>query len=169
MKTRSQTSSSVPMMSQSVVETGQKQSTVSSSRKLQCRASDKEAKPVAKKRIKGKQGGLKNFVTLPVDLFAQIAGLLDPGDLVVLARTNKFFRNMLMSRSATLIWRQSFENIPDLPGCPSDMPEPQYAALVFSPYCTFCGKPVRRGVDTCLRVRICSSCLQKHSPYSALE
>ncbi|KAG9118843.1 hypothetical protein FRC07_006448 [Ceratobasidium sp. 392] len=100
-------------------------------------------------------------MTLPIDVFGQIAVMLDPGDLVVLARTNKFFRNLLMARSATRIWRQSFDIIPDLPECPIDLCEPQYAALVFSPCCTYCGKIVRRQIDTELQVRLCSACVQK--------
>ncbi|KAG8777772.1 hypothetical protein FRC12_000205 [Ceratobasidium sp. 428] len=92
--------------------------------------------------------------------------MLDPRDLITLTRTNKFFRHLLLSRRrATAIWRQSFKNVPDLPGCPPDMCEPQYAALVFSPYCTFCGKLVRRGsVDASLRVCICTPCEQKTQP-----
>ncbi|KAG9121920.1 hypothetical protein FRC07_001905, partial [Ceratobasidium sp. 392] len=130
-------------------------------------SSRNESKPVTKKRVKGKQGGLKNCMTLPIDVFGQVAVMLDPGDLVVLARINKFFRNLLMSRSATRIWRQSFKNISDLPECPMGMCEPQYAALVFSPYCTYCGKPVRRQIDTELRVRLCSACVQKCTVHSA--
>ncbi|KAG8724773.1 hypothetical protein FRC09_014409 [Ceratobasidium sp. 395] len=153
MKTRSQTVS-------------QRQDPALPSRKRQRQATSKSAKSVTKKRVKGTRGGLEIFLKLPTEVFTQIVEMLNPGDLIVLTRTNKFFRHLLLSRRrATAIWRQSFKNVPDLPGCPPDMCEPQYAALVFSPYCTFCGKLVRRGsVDASSRVCICTPCEQKTQP-----
>ncbi|KAG9128587.1 hypothetical protein FRC07_000020 [Ceratobasidium sp. 392] len=108
--------------------------------------------------VKGKQGGLEGFMKLPMDIFAQISELLSPADLVILARCNKFFRNLLLQRSAVQIWRRVEANVPDLPPCPPDMCEPQYAALVFLKHCTLCGASATAKPDFDLYVRLCASC-----------
>lgn len=59
-----------------------------------------------------------------------------PEDIIVLARSNKFFRNLLMHRSAIHIWHGVMRNVPDLPPCPPDICEPQYLALIFSRNCS---------------------------------
>ncbi|KAF8595007.1 hypothetical protein BDV93DRAFT_528950 [Ceratobasidium sp. AG-I] len=123
----------------------------------------KRVVPATKKHVRGKQGALKNFMGLPIEVFTQIVESLAPEDLLVLSRANKFFRNLLMRRPATQIWRRSLENIPHLPPCPTDMSEPQYSALLFSKYCLDCGKSVRRKVDTQLRIRMCPPCLEKNT------
>ena len=66
----------------------------------------------------------------------QIAYHITPGDLVALVRCSKFFRNMLLRRSASLIWQRAAQNMAGLPPCPAGMCEPQYAALMFSKHCT---------------------------------
>jgi hypothetical protein len=40
-----------------------------------------------------------------------------------------------MHRSSTYVWRNARSRIVDLPECPSDLSEPQYANLIFYPYC----------------------------------
>lgn len=54
----------------------------------------------------------------------------------MLARSNKFFWNLLMHRSAIHIWHGVMRNVPDLPPCPPDMSEPQYLALIYSRNCS---------------------------------
>ncbi|KAJ1299314.1 hypothetical protein OPQ81_011862 [Rhizoctonia solani] len=53
-----------------------------------------------KKRVKGKQGGLQGIMKMPIEVFMEIAPYVNPGDLITLIRTNKFFRAMLLNRSA---------------------------------------------------------------------
>ncbi|KAF8600133.1 hypothetical protein BDV93DRAFT_448131, partial [Ceratobasidium sp. AG-I] len=84
----------------------------------------------------GKRGKLEAFMNLPVEIFSEIAIYLFPLDLIVLARTNKFFRQILMRRPAIQIWRSAERNVEDLPPCPKDLCEPQYAALMFTKNCS---------------------------------
>ncbi|KAF8596718.1 hypothetical protein BDV93DRAFT_454395, partial [Ceratobasidium sp. AG-I] len=102
------------------------------------RARSSVAKPKAsrKKHVKGKQGGLEGMMKMPLEIFTEIAYHITPGDLIALIRCSKFFRNMLLRRSAILIWLRAAENMPGLPPCPTEMCEPQYAALMFSKHCT---------------------------------
>ncbi|KAJ1302408.1 hypothetical protein OPQ81_002726 [Rhizoctonia solani] len=53
-----------------------------------------------KKRVKGKQGGLQGIMKMPIEVFMEIAPYVNPGDLITLIRTNKFFRAMLLNRTA---------------------------------------------------------------------
>ncbi|KAG9120889.1 hypothetical protein FRC07_003392 [Ceratobasidium sp. 392] len=82
------------------------------------------------KRVRGKQGKLQALMNMPVDIFAEIAVYLHPVDLVYLARVNKFFRELLMSRSFIHVWRCAEGNVKGLPPCPKELCEPQYAALL---------------------------------------
>ncbi|KAG8681559.1 hypothetical protein FRC08_015553, partial [Ceratobasidium sp. 394] len=95
---------------------------------------------------------------MPIDIFAEIVNHLNPGDLVALTRSNKFFRKLLLHRSAIQMWRYTESNVPGLPPCPPDMCEPQYAALLFSKHCTFCGANTTAKPDVYLRVRPCATC-----------
>lgn len=40
-----------------------------------------------------------------------------------------------MNRSAQWIWQRTRENVKDLPDCPDDLTEPQYANLAFNSLC----------------------------------
>ncbi|KAF8600706.1 hypothetical protein BDV93DRAFT_525280 [Ceratobasidium sp. AG-I] len=111
-----------------------------------------------KKQVRGKQGRLAGLMKMPIDIFTEIALYLMPGDIIVLARSNKFFRNLLMNRSAAHIWHGVMRNVPQLPPCPPEMCEPQYLALIYSRTCSMCGKNVTRRMDEVLRVRLCGSC-----------
>ncbi|KAG9086320.1 hypothetical protein FRC06_003155, partial [Ceratobasidium sp. 370] len=89
-----------------------------------------------------------------------IARHLGPGELVTLTRSNKLFRSILLRRSAAHIWQHAQKNVPGLPPCPSGMCEPQYAALLFSKYCTLCGGHATAKPDPYLWARLCASCLE---------
>lgn len=52
-----------------------------------------------------------------------------------LARATKALRAILMNRSAMSIWKAARSNLVGLPPCPDDMTEPQYAVMLFDPYC----------------------------------
>ncbi|KAG8711716.1 hypothetical protein FRC09_020459 [Ceratobasidium sp. 395] len=110
------------------------------------------------KRVRGKHGKLKGVMNMPIEVFTEIAKYLYPLDLILLSRANKFFRQLLMCRSATQTWRYALSNVPDLPTCPQELCEPQYAALVFSKCCSMCGKQALRPMDPILQVRLCVSC-----------
>ncbi|KAG8769294.1 hypothetical protein FRC12_005049 [Ceratobasidium sp. 428] len=110
------------------------------------------------KRARGKQGKLQGLMNMPIEVFTEISKYLYPLDLILLSRANKFFRQLLMSRSAIQTWRYALSNVPGLPPCPVELCEPQYAALVFSKYCSMCGKQALRPMDPVLQVRLCASC-----------
>ncbi|KDN44212.1 hypothetical protein RSAG8_05685, partial [Rhizoctonia solani AG-8 WAC10335] len=97
---------------------------------------------VRKKQVRGKQGLLADLVNMPIDIFtelhevSQIASHLLPGDIISLARSNKFFRNLLMHRSAIHIWHGTMRNVEGLPPCPPELSEPHYLSLLFSKTCS---------------------------------
>lgn len=62
-----------------------------------------------------------------------------PEDIIVFARLNKFFRNLLMRHSAVYIWCGAMHNVLKLPPCPPDMCEPQYLALIYLLTCSVSG------------------------------
>ncbi|KAG8694865.1 hypothetical protein FRC08_008207 [Ceratobasidium sp. 394] len=126
--------------------------------KKRSRINPAEAKIHQKKHVRGKQGGFKGLMNMPIEIFTEIAYLLAPGDLIALARSNKFFRELLFQRSAINMWRRAESNVPGLPPCPRDMCEPQYAALIFSKHCTLCGASATAKPDPDLHVRLCASC-----------
>ncbi|CAE6469350.1 unnamed protein product [Rhizoctonia solani] len=111
-----------------------------------------------KKLVRGKQGRLADLVNMPVDIFTEVASHLLPGDIISLSRANKFFRNLLMHRSAIHIWHGSMKNVQGLPPCPEGMSEPHFLALLFSKTCSMCGSPVRTNMDPFLLVKLCGSC-----------
>lgn len=118
---------------------------------------------------------------LYVDAIPQIFGHLDPRDVLQLARTTKPLRNMLMHRSATSVWKHARENVPDLPDIPPDLAEPQYANLLFDPFChvsiyhkftcsshstlhpQFCVTSKTQNVVWAYRLRSCKKCFDKQS------
>ncbi|KAG8792335.1 hypothetical protein FRC12_006405 [Ceratobasidium sp. 428] len=114
-------------------------------------------KDVARAPKRGKPS-LKRILDMPPEVFNEIAIHLMPTDLLSLARLNKFFRNIFMSRSSRHIWQAAFLSLPGLPPCPSDLSEPQYASLLFSKTCSSCGARVLRRMDPFLHVRLCNPC-----------
>ncbi|KAF5318151.1 hypothetical protein D9619_012281 [Psilocybe cf. subviscida] len=96
----------------------------------------------APKRLRGNRGLLKDVVDMPLDVVLEIFGKLSPGDLLNLAQTSKDLRRILMSRSSASTWKEARENDLELPDCPPDLSEPQYANLCFGKYC------MSRGVYT---------------------
>ena len=67
----------------------------------------------------------------------QIAGYLNPTDLLNMARSSQSLRNLFMSKDSKSAWRRVRENL-ELPDCPDDLSEPQYADLLFGKGCYVC-------------------------------
>ncbi|KAG8767564.1 hypothetical protein FRC12_006170 [Ceratobasidium sp. 428] len=126
--------------------------------KKRARTSQATSQAGRKKYVRGKQGGLQGLMRMPIEIFTEIACLLWPEDLLALAWSNKFFHGVLFQRSAVHIWQCAQSNVPGLPPCPSELNEPQYAALVFSKTCTLCGATATARPDVYLVARLCSSC-----------
>src|SRR5882762_4357344 len=64
----------------------------------------------------------------------QITAQLEPLDILHLSRVSKHFRLTFASKHSRHIWVAARQNI-SMPECPSDLTEPQYAALIFEPTC----------------------------------
>ncbi|CUA73015.1 DNA mismatch repair protein MutS [Carboxydothermus hydrogenoformans Z-2901] [Rhizoctonia solani] len=107
---------------------------------------------------RGKKASLSRLLDMPPEVFNEITTHLLPMDLLSLARSNKFFRTMFMSRTSLHLWRQALANAPEIPSCPPDLNEPQYISLLFSRTCSSCGTRVVRRMDPYLHVRLCNSC-----------
>ncbi|KAG9121697.1 hypothetical protein FRC07_002247 [Ceratobasidium sp. 392] len=61
---------------------------------------------------KGRKANLSRILDLPPEVFNEIAIHLMPADLLSLARLNKFFRDMFMSRSSRTVWQMALHNVP---------------------------------------------------------
>ncbi|KAG8681482.1 hypothetical protein FRC08_015601 [Ceratobasidium sp. 394] len=106
-------------------------------------------------------------MNMPIEVFTEIAKYIHPLDLILLSRANKFFRQLLLNRSAIQTWRYALSNVDGLPPCPEGLCEPQYAALIFSKYCSMCGKQAPRPMDPVLRVRLCGACRDQQYVFAA--
>ena len=72
--------------------------------------------------------------SLKCDILVQICSYLRPLDLLTMARSCKLLRDFFMSKASAPAWVASRRAI-ELPDCPSDLSEPQYADLLFSKGC----------------------------------
>ncbi|KAJ4493390.1 hypothetical protein C8R41DRAFT_919607 [Lentinula lateritia] len=120
------------------------------------------------RKVRGRLGLLEKLAKeVPLDVILEIFCYLEPGDLLRLARTSKDLRDILMSKSSESIWRIARETLNDLPPRPDDLNEPQYAHLLFEPYCHICRHSGR--CETVLwnfRMRACKKCALDTFPSS---
>ncbi|PPQ97344.1 hypothetical protein CVT26_006578 [Gymnopilus dilepis] len=99
---------------------------------------------------------------MPLELIFEVFVLVDPPGLICLARTTKWLRRLLMSRSCSHIWRSSLCGVvPKLPDCPEDMNEVTYANLMFVDACHFCDSRQDVYAVWSARMRICAKCVSK--------
>ncbi|KAJ3925019.1 MAG: hypothetical protein NXY57DRAFT_968553 [Lentinula lateritia] len=121
--------------------------------------------PAQFKRVRGQFALLQPIMTdVPIKVVLKIFCHLDSRDILILTRTSKKLRGILMSKSTSDVWRAARENVVGLPPLPSDLNEPQYAHLIFDAYCHMCDRPWR--CDNILwrfRLRCCCSC-EKNFP-----
>ncbi|TFK88776.1 hypothetical protein K466DRAFT_56620 [Polyporus arcularius HHB13444] len=104
-------------------------------------------------------GKLSLLLTMPLDVFFEVASHLKPVDLLHLARVSSAFRKMLLSRSSRRIWIAARNNIvPEIPDGPDDLSEPRYARLLFERDCTNCGATGAEFLDYANYHRFCSTC-----------
>ncbi|KZT29042.1 hypothetical protein NEOLEDRAFT_694464 [Neolentinus lepideus HHB14362 ss-1] len=110
-----------------------------------------------------KIGKLKCLLDMPLDVFYEIVFHLTPLDLLQLSRVSKQFRKEFMTRRKKHLWatvRQ--KNFPDLPECPLELQEPQYANLLFEHNCMGCGHSPSKMLDWALFRRYCKKCYDSH-------
>ncbi|KAF8960826.1 hypothetical protein BDZ97DRAFT_1832033 [Flammula alnicola] len=126
---------------------------------------DKESRAETHRHVKktrGTDGRFDGLVEMPLDVLYEIFGLLNPSDLLHLARAAKALRGVLMTRSAIFVWKLARSNIEGPPPCPDDLNEPQYANLLFADNCHFCLRtPSIVTIVWSARVRCCSKCLHR--------
>ncbi|KAF9525160.1 hypothetical protein CPB83DRAFT_909426 [Crepidotus variabilis] len=116
------------------------------------------------KRPKKKHGVIKKFEEIPIEILLEIFVLVDPADLLSLARTTKSIRSILMDKKTLSLWKTSFRNMElSLPECPDDLSEPVYAALAFDKPCSYCGRDnITVYIAWACRLRVCTKCLEPH-------
>ncbi|KAF8953642.1 hypothetical protein BDZ97DRAFT_2082542 [Flammula alnicola] len=108
-----------------------------------------------------KKKSLSLLPTMPLDVLFEIFGMLSPKDILSVSRTNKLFRETLMSRGATTVWKAARERL-GAPDCPSDLNEVRWAILLFGNTCQNCGAKGIPKADFYLRRRVCTSCKKKN-------
>ncbi|RPD59168.1 hypothetical protein L226DRAFT_488685 [Lentinus tigrinus ALCF2SS1-7] len=110
-------------------------------------------------------GQLSLLLTMPMDVFFEVASHLKPLDILHLSRVSNTFRKLLLSRSSRRIWAAARKNmVPEIPDGPDDVSEPLYARLLFERYCMTCGAADADQVDYANVHRYCSGCW-----YSSLQ
>ncbi|KAK7695058.1 hypothetical protein QCA50_002247 [Cerrena zonata] len=111
------------------------------------------------RRPGGRKGSLEQLPQMPLDIVFEVFSYLQPMDLLNLPRTNKPFRDLLMSRrNAANFWKSARRNIEGLPDCPPDLSEPEYANLCFDPHCHSCLRTNIHNIIWEFRKRYCLSC-----------
>ncbi|KAG6863856.1 hypothetical protein C0993_010128 [Termitomyces sp. T159_Od127] len=112
------------------------------------------------KNVRGRRGALKDIVEMPLDILQEIFMYLTSGELLSLSRMCKALRRMLMTKSAEKMWKQARLNLDDeLPECPDDLNEVQFANLIFTPLCDGCKKAKGRYYMWSIRRCYCFACL----------
>ncbi|KAK0220670.1 hypothetical protein IW262DRAFT_1386145 [Armillaria fumosa] len=119
-----------------------------------------EQRPRSKRRLKG---ALAALVDLPLDIVFLIFALLDPLDLLHLARLSKAFRRVLMGKTSVTVWRDAIKNVDGFPGAPIGMSEPVWVSLLLVNTCQFCWTSTVRSPNFLLMTRICSACSKIHT------
>ncbi|KAI5115480.1 hypothetical protein M0805_005579 [Coniferiporia weirii] len=117
---------------------------------------EKIKKKQGRNALKGK---LSLLLTMPADIFMDVAGHMEPIDVLHLSRISLEFNKMLMSKQSRSIWRAARVNV-QMPECPDGLSEAQYISLLYEKYCQVCGTPYvphSKKVLT-LRIRLCHGC-----------
>ena len=115
----------------------------------------------------------------------KIFSALGPKDIINLSRTSKIFRDTLLTRNATTVWKAARER-EDAPDCPPFLSEPQWAVLLFGYLCQvskdfdiynkpnpfvyqICGAKNIQRVDFQLLRRVCVACKKRQSDTISLN
>ncbi|KAK0505135.1 hypothetical protein EDD18DRAFT_1127879 [Armillaria luteobubalina] len=121
--------------------------------------SSNEKTKVAKRTSRG---GLTLLVDMPLDIWFEVLGWLDPVDLLQLARSAKSIRKVLMSYSSATAWKAARSNIAGLPEPAPGMSEPAWANLIFTSRCHVCMTANVRNIEFVFGIRICARCMDSH-------
>ncbi|TEB32583.1 hypothetical protein FA13DRAFT_1731785 [Coprinellus micaceus] len=111
-------------------------------------------------RRPAKRGKLAELPSLPLDILFEIFGHLSPVDILHLSRTTKAFRQALLHKNATGLWKRVWENpeVEGIPERPEDLSIPAWTNLLFDAHCHNCLTSNIRTILWMLRVRLCKKC-----------
>ncbi|KAI0779425.1 hypothetical protein C8Q74DRAFT_689905 [Fomes fomentarius] len=112
----------------------------------------------SRRNVRGRRGGLKDMLDMPLDILFEIFSLMHPRDLLNLARTSKPLRALLMNRQSAPFWKAARQQVEGLPDCPPYLSEPEYANLAFFSHCHSCLKNNIKTVIWEFSVRYCQQC-----------
>ncbi|GAA5909474.1 hypothetical protein JCM6882_002652 [Rhodosporidiobolus microsporus] len=130
----------------------------------------KKARKTTKSKGKGKgkvskkiEGTLAPLLDMPVEIFTEIAGHLDPVTLLYMSRASKAFHQLFASRSTSskAVWQaaRATVDLPDLEA--DDHTEMAYAAFMFDKVCWICGNDRGTVLNLDLRKRYCKECFKE--------
>ncbi|EDR01174.1 uncharacterized protein LACBIDRAFT_312439 [Laccaria bicolor S238N-H82] len=101
---------------------------------------------------------LRMICTMPLDILYEIFEHLHPIDLYHISRTNRSFQDILRSPSSSSIWRAAYEKEDEIPRCPEDISELEWADLLFGKrICQQCGNG-GAPPNLTFRHRLCRKC-----------
>ncbi|TEB37982.1 hypothetical protein FA13DRAFT_1725606 [Coprinellus micaceus] len=95
-----------------------------------------------------------SLVTMPMEILLEILGLVSPGDLLNMSRTNKLFGTTPNVKSVWVASRSTVE----APEPPDDFTEVRWAKLLFHTNCQGCGRSDAYSLNLMLRRRVCGNC-----------
>ncbi|KAI5900815.1 uncharacterized protein SCHCODRAFT_02608854 [Schizophyllum commune H4-8] len=121
----------------------------------------KSANPKTAKQTRRRGKSLADLPSMPLDILYEIFGYLHPLDLLHVSRATKALRAILLSRSATSVWKRSFSSVEDAPSIPDDISIPHLSSLMFESACQFCLSRTTN-VDWECRARVCKKCVDKY-------
>ncbi|KIM35798.1 hypothetical protein M413DRAFT_326355 [Hebeloma cylindrosporum] len=104
---------------------------------------------------------LGQLLAMPLDVLLEVFSHLDPKDIIHVCRTSRFLRDILMTRNSISVWRAARERI-GAPESPSNMNEPQWAAVLFGNVCQTCGARNIERFDFSLMRRACKECKDEY-------
>ncbi|VDB85143.1 unnamed protein product [Peniophora sp. CBMAI 1063] len=110
------------------------------------------------------RGSLSQLLDMPLDILLEIFTHVTPGDLLNVARVNKSFSGLLLSRRSISLWRATFDAVgpENYPPKPDDWTELAWVQLVSgSKTCSDCGSRTTLDVLWTFRKRLCRGCKTK--------
>ncbi|GAA5942334.1 uncharacterized protein JCM15063_002974 [Sporobolomyces koalae] len=136
-----------------------------------CQDSDDEASvPKPKKRQKGskaptkkKANKLEAFASMPLDILCLIMEQMNPKTLLAMSRTCSIFRSILHSPRGQTVWKCAREQIGLNALQRPDVPEWEFASLLFESGCVVCGNKRASFPNYVYFVRACGPCMRANS------
>ncbi|KAH8087884.1 hypothetical protein BXZ70DRAFT_1044650 [Cristinia sonorae] len=104
------------------------------------------------------RGDLHMLPQMPLDIVYEVLSHVEPRELLMLSRTTKAFRDLLVRPSAKSLWRDAENNLEGLPERPSWIHEIAYAKLLFDAFCTICSLKRAHSVEWGILARVCLVC-----------